>query len=102
MLGVIDKAKQADRLDETSAKIIRERFLDETKRMIRLGLTIVVPMKTKILVEAWKLIESHHAYQADTLQIATAKHLNAGRFLTADRTLHEIAQKENLSALYLQ
>jgi len=101
VLGVIDKARFMDRLDENSFKIVKERFLLETRRATKLGLAVVVPVKTRILVEAWKLIENHHIYEADALQIATAKHLNAKKFLTADGNLHEIAEKENLHSIYL-
>ena len=101
VLGVIDKARYMDRLDENSFKIVKERFLLETRRATKLGLAVIVPVKTRILVEAWKLIENHHIYEADALQIATAKHLNAKKFLTADGNLHEIAEKENLHSIYL-
>jgi len=48
-----------------------------------------------------KLIEGHHIHEADAVQIATAKHLNAKELLTAGRKLHEIAEKENLNSIYL-
>jgi len=101
VLGVIDKARCMDRLDENSFKIVKERFLLETRRATKLGLAVIVPVKTRILVEAWNLIENHHIYEADALQIATAKRLNAKKFLTADSNLHEIAEKENLHSIYL-
>ena len=102
VLGVIDKARCMDRLDENSFKIVKKRFLLETRRTTKLGLAVIVPVKTRILMEAWKLIENHHIYEADALQIATAKRLNAMNFLTADSNLHEIAEKENLHSTYLK
>ena len=101
VLGAFDRARQLHRLDEESFRIVRERFLLETRRVAKLGIAVIVPVKTRILVEAWKLIEGHHIYEADALQIATAKHLNAEEFLTADRKLHEIAEKENLNSIYV-
>ena len=101
VLGVIDKARHMDRLDENTFKIVKERFLLETRRTTKLGLAVIVPVKTRILMDAWKLIENHHIYEADALQIATAKRLNAKNFLTADSKLHEIAEKENLHSIYL-
>jgi len=99
VLGVIDRARRTDRLDENSFRIVKARFLNETRSATKLGLAAVCPVRTRILVETWRLIEKHHVYEADALQVATAKHLNAGEFLTADYILHEMAQKENLHSI---
>ncbi|MBS7611447.1 type II toxin-antitoxin system VapC family toxin [Candidatus Bathyarchaeota archaeon] len=101
VLGAFDKARQTNRLDENMFKTVKERFLLETRRTVKLGVAVIVPIRTKILVEAWKLVEDYHIYEADALQIATAKHLNAEIFLTADRKLHEIAEMEDLKSIYL-
>ncbi|OYT56197.1 MAG: PIN domain nuclease, partial [Desulfurococcales archaeon ex4484_217_2] len=76
-------------------------FLLETRRLVKLGQLIVVPLKTKIIKESWKLIEKHHIYEADAIQITTAKHINAAQFLTGDKKLHEIAEKEKINSTYL-
>ena len=101
VLGAFDKARYTDRLDEDSFKVVKERFLLETRRAVKLGIAVIAPVKTRILVETWRLIENYHIYEADALQIATAKHLDAKGFLTGDRNLHEIAERENLHSTYL-
>lgn len=88
VLGALERARRLHRLDESSFKLVKERFLHETRRMAKLGLALIVPVRSKILVEAWKLIESHHVYEADALQIATAKRVGAESFLTGDSILH--------------
>jgi len=50
--GAFDGARQLHRLDEESFRIMRERFLLETRRVAKLGITVVVSLKTRILVEA--------------------------------------------------
>ena len=62
-------------------------------------MAIAAPIRTRTLIDAWKLIEKHHIYEADALQIATARQLKATKFVTSDRHLHEIALEEGLSSL---
>ena len=42
-----------------------------------------------ILEHSWKLVEKHHIYEADALQVASAKHVKAKEFLTSDEKLHK-------------
>lgn len=99
VLGALDRAKGTGRIDEEAYITTRRRFLVETRRMTRLGLAIAAPIRTRTLIDAWKLIEKHHIYEADALQIATARQLKAAKFMTGDRHLHEIALEEGLSSL---
>ena len=101
VLGVLGKAKTVGRLGNKEYMLARKRFLLETRRLVKLGQLIVVPLKTKIIKESWKLIEKHHIYEADAIQITTAKHINATQFLTGDKKLHEIAEKEKINSTYL-
>ena len=101
VLGAFKRAESLHRLHEDSFKLVKNRFLSETKRMAKLRIAVIIPVRSKILVETWKLIECHNLYEADALQIATAKKVGAESFLTADSVLHEIAQKENLHSIYL-
>jgi len=101
VLGAFDRASTSGRLSSDVYKVVRRRFILETKRMVKLGLALVVPLKIKILKETWKLLEKYHIYVADALQIATAKYISAARFMTGDRYLHEVAMKEGLKSTYL-
>lgn len=53
--------------------IARRRFLVEFNRLPRLTVPMLVHLKTPIPKETWKFIEKYHIYQADALQIASAK-----------------------------
>ena len=101
VLGALDRAKIAGRLGSKEYLLARKRFLLETRRLVKLGQLLVVPLKTRIIRESWKLIEKHHIYEADAIQITTAKYINAAQFLTGDRKLHEIAENEEINSTYL-
>jgi len=55
-----------------------------------------------VLKETWALVEKHHIYQADALQISSAKAVNATTFLVADKRLHNIAISEGLNSTLLE
>lgn len=61
-------------------------------RITKLGIALIVPVKTRLLIEAFVLIKHHHIYEADALQLATAKHINAEKLVT---------EKVGLQSIYL-
>ncbi len=101
VLGVFDRAKRLGRINQEEYSIAKKRFLGETKRMIKLNIALVIPIVIKVLKESWKLIEKHHIYIADALQIASAKYINSKEFLTGDKKLHKIANNEGLKSRLL-
>jgi len=101
VLGVFDKARRQGRITEREYVIVRGRFLSELRRMIKLSISIIVPVRTKILRETWRLIEKYNLYQADALQVATAKYVGADTFLTGDVKLHSVALTEGLESIVL-
>ena len=101
VLGVLDRARSQNRIEPEDYTVARTRFVSETRRMDRVGLTLVIPVRTKLLVETWDLVEKHHIYEADALQIATAEHVNAAEFITSDRALHEVAAALGMNSTYL-
>ncbi len=102
VLGAFDKAKNIGRIDNRAYELVKNRFLLETRRMIKLGIILIVPLKIKILKNSWRLIERYHIYEADAIQIASAKYVNSSQFLTGDRRLHEVAVEEGINSKYLK
>ena len=102
VLRALDRARRIGRIDEETYIITRRRLLLETRRIIKLGMALLAPIRINTLLDTWKLIEKHHIYEADALQIATAIQLKAKQFITGDKRLHEIAAKEGLKSLLLQ
>ncbi len=98
VLGVIDKARTLDRINDEEYLTIRKRFISETLRMHKLNVLVLVHLRVGILKQAWKIVERYHVYQADALQIASAKIVNASTFVVADKRLHEIALEEGLNS----
>ncbi|MEM3712830.1 MAG: hypothetical protein QXR97_04770 [Thermoproteota archaeon] len=70
-------------------------------RLLKLGRLLLIPIRMKILSEGWKLVEKHHIYQADALQVVSAKTVGALQFLTSDEKLHYVAEKENLNSIHV-
>ncbi|MEM2169695.1 MAG: type II toxin-antitoxin system VapC family toxin [Candidatus Bathyarchaeia archaeon] len=101
VLGVLDRAKYLNRISEEDYNTARRFFLSETRRLSRLGLAILIPVKSIILTHSWRILEKHHIYQADALQIASAKYIHAAQFLAADKRLHEAASNEGLNSIFI-
>jgi len=54
-------------------------------RLLKLKLLRIVPVKTRLLMRTWPLIEKYHIYEADALQIVSAKHVKAKELYTGER-----------------
>lgn len=101
VLGALDTYLRRKWLDGKGYKVARESLITETTRLIRLGLVRIIPVRAKLLVESWVLVEKHHIYEADALQIVSAKYLSADQLLSGDRRLADISKAEGLNATYL-
>ena len=101
VLGAFDRARWTGRLDDVAYKSVRKRFLKEVRRMTKLGILVLVPVRARILFESWRIVERRHIYVADALQIASARHVGANSFMTGDRRLHNVATLENINAVLL-
>ncbi len=78
-------------LDKTQLITAIKLFAGETKKLSALRALKIIPMSRLILHEARRLILSLHIYQADAVQISTAKWVNADLLVSADRLLLEKA-----------
>lgn len=100
-LGVLDTYLRRKWLKKENHKTARETFITETLRLLKLGLIKTIPVRTKLLTDSWTLVEKYHIYQADALQIVSAKNINTNRLLSADKKIVDIAQKEGINTTYL-
>jgi len=101
VLGVLDKYLNRRWLSKDDYRSAKLQFIGETLKLLRLKTLRIIPVKTKILIQAWRLIEEHHIYEADAIQIISAETVGAGEFYTGDEKLHKIAVKEGLNSIYL-
>ncbi len=102
VFGVLDKYLSRGWLDKRGYEVALVSFVKETIRLIKLRLTKIIPVRTSLLAETWNLINKYHIYEADAIQITSAKHADSEQFLSGDKKLVEISKAEGLNALYLK
>ncbi len=100
VLSVFDKVSRKLN-DERLYATLRRMLLSETRRMVRLKICHVIPLTLGILKTSLDYIEEFHLYIADTIQLASAKRINATDFYTGDRKLCEAASDVGLNCVYL-
>ena len=100
-LGVFDRSRRRGLIDEKTYDFIRRALLADIKRLSRLGVLELVPVHSMLLADAWNVLQRHHIYQADALQIVSAKYGSAEEFYTADKRLHRVASEEGLNSILL-
>ena len=101
VLGALDTYYRRSWLESEDYRAARESFIAETVRLMKLGVAKVVPVKSRLLAECWLLVEKQHIYEADALQIVSAKHLGVDQLLSGDQRLVDISRKEEVNAAYL-
>ena len=101
VLGVFDKYYRKGWINEEDYKQVQLLFRAETRRLIKLKVLQIVPVKSRLLVKTWDLITKHHIYVADALQIVSAKTINADKIVTGDKKLYDVSILEDLDALYV-
>jgi predicted nucleic acid-binding protein len=101
VLGALDTYHRRNWLESEDYRVARESFIAETVRLLKLGVAKVVPVRSKVLAESWLLVEKHHIYEADALQIVSAKHVDTDQLLSGDQRLVDISKKEKVNAAYL-
>ncbi len=100
-LESLDRAERSHRIARRESGIVRGRFLSEVQRMIRLGAAIVIPLRTSLITQTWEVIERYHLYEADALQLTSARYANSKEFMTGDRQLHLAAREFGLKSTLL-
>ncbi len=97
ILGVFDRYRRRRWIEEADYRRARGMFVSEVKRLVKLRLLRLVPVKTSLLIRSWRIIEKYHIYQADALQIESAKLIGADLFMSYDKRLVEVAASEGLN-----
>jgi len=101
IFNVVESAVVFDKYERRgvikSAKKAFERFLGETRLLLKLGQLIIVPINLETVLEAIELVFKHGIYIVDAIQISSAK--NARAFLTFDSELAKIAKKEGFELI---
>jgi len=98
LIGALDQHLSRKVISEMQFRTSTRDFVAETIKLFRLGHLTIRSPTAKIFADAWYLIFSSHIYEADAIQIATAKNLECDLFLSADAELIEVAKHTNLQA----
>ena len=96
VFGAIDTRRQRGDIDEKAMSEAIRLFVGETRKFVAMRRLTVLPIGGKVLEESRNLILKHHMYQADALQVATARESEAALILTADKKLAECAKSEEI------
>lgn len=102
VLGILDSYMKRKWINADDFASALDAFAGETLRLAKLMMLEVVPLTFDLLSEAWKIVLQYHVYEADAIQIVTAKNLDAAIFLSADQKLLEVAAKENMNAINVE
>jgi predicted nucleic acid-binding protein len=102
VLGVLDRYFRRGWLSREDYELAKLEFLGETLKMLRLRTLKIIPVKTSIITKTWDLIEKYHIYQADALQIVSAREAGAKELYTADQTLCKVGVEEQLEVNCLE
>uniref|UniRef100_A0A7C5Z047 PIN domain-containing protein n=1 Tax=Ignisphaera aggregans TaxID=334771 RepID=A0A7C5Z047_9CREN len=101
VLGVLDKYHRRGWLSKDDYELARLEFLGETLKMLRLRVLKVIPVKASIIAKTWSLVEKYHVYQADALQIVSAREAGTSQLYTADQVLCKVGTEEQLEVICL-
>ena len=102
VLTVLDKYLSRKWLSSDDYARARGMFLAETLRLVKLKALSLIPLRVRLVAEAWPLIEKYHVYEADALQVVSAKISNAQLFLTADKRLLEVVEAEGIKSFNVE
>ncbi|MGC8563046.1 MAG: type II toxin-antitoxin system VapC family toxin, partial [Thermoplasmata archaeon] len=78
-----------------------ELLLGESTRLVVSGCLNVMEISNDAVMRALEIVLKYHIYVADALQLATAHIVGAKGFVTADKMLIRIAEKEGFDVIEL-
>jgi predicted nucleic acid-binding protein len=96
LIGALDQHLSRRVISETQFRVSIRDFLAETVKLFKLSRLNIRSPTAEIFTDAWRLIFSNHIYEADAIQIATAKNLGCDLFLSADTELIRVAKQTSL------
>jgi len=95
LAGVLDKYERKGVL--TNARALFEKFIGETRLLVKLGQLKLIPLSLKIIISAISYVFKHGIYIADAIQLTSAEDFDA--FLTYDKKLAHVARTEGLNVI---
>lgn len=97
-IGVFD---QYNRKGLITIKTILDKFINELNRLKDKGHLEVLDITNQTVFDAIDGTLKYHIYVADSIQVVTCKQSYCDSFITADKKLHQIAQKKGIKSTIL-
>jgi len=101
-LGVLDQYYQRKWITQQQHGEAIRFFAGECLRLMMLEALDTILVSSSVLSDSWELLEKHHIYHADALQIVSCKRSGADLFLSADKILLETARKEDIHSVNIE
>jgi uncharacterized protein len=101
-IGVLDQYSQRNWITKQQHEQAVKSFAAECVRLLAMDALHIVPVDSFALSECWNLIEKYHIYEAESLQIVSAKRSESDLFLSADRLLLRAAEEENIECVNIE
>jgi predicted nucleic acid-binding protein len=102
LIGALDQHLTRKAISEKQFRTSVKDFVAESMKLSKLGHLDMRSPTAEIFADTWRLIFSSHIYEADAIQIATAKSLKCDLFLSADAGLIKAAKEANLEAANIE
>lgn len=99
VLSALRKAYIKGILGQEQYFVTRRRFLNETKRLIKIGQLRFIPLTRDIIEYSWKLVEKYGSTLQTTLPVSAAKITGSKLLVTCDPSQIAIAEKESIKIL---
>ena|SRR5579872_5081008 len=97
--GAIDAKQQRGDISKEGLVEALSLLSQETKKFVAMRRIRIVPIGARTLTKSRELVLKYHIYQADALQIESAKQSRADFFISSDKRLLDCAGLENLQTL---
>jgi predicted nucleic acid-binding protein len=101
-LGVFVKRRRRGELRDEEFGTVLRNFISETVDLVERGSLLLVPASNKLLEDCWKIILENDLYQADALQIQTARAERCDFIITADEQLAEAAKRLGVGTISIE
>lgn len=101
-VGAIDQYQKRGWITDAQFNKALSGLAGETLRLMRIEALEVLAVTSSALSETWNLTRKHHIYQADALQIVSCAQSKADRFVSADKTLLEVAEQEGIASANIE
>ena len=102
VLGVLDQYRQRHWITHEQHDEAVKIFSGECLRLSMIDALTTIPLNSSVLADAWEIIQKYHVYEADAIQIVSFRGSEADYFLSADRSLMDVARMEKIPTIDIE